>query len=58
MRVLITGQVSLALPEPAAGWRAGAHTGGCVLLSGSGPDLPVPAWAGSTTVPWWSGSVS
>ena len=28
MRVLITGQVSLALPEPAAGWRAGAHTGG------------------------------
>jgi len=30
----------------------------CVLLSGSGLGLPVPAWAGSTMGPWWSGSAS
>jgi putative acetyltransferase len=36
----------------------GGTLAGCVLLSGSGPGLPVPAWAGSTTEPWWSGSVS
>ncbi len=42
----------------AGGRRARRTLVGCVSLSGCGPGLPVPAWADTTTRPWWSGSAS
>jgi hypothetical protein len=58
MRVLISGQVSLPCQNLPPTGVPGRTLAGCGLLSGSGPGLPVPAWAESTMGPWWSGSVS
>jgi hypothetical protein len=57
MILLDLGGFAEAGPRRIAG-RAGRTLVRCVLRSGSSLGLPIPAWAGTTTKPWWSGSAS
>jgi hypothetical protein len=50
MRVVISGLVSVPGQNLPPAGVPGRTLAGCVLLSGSGPGLPVPAWAESARI--------